>query len=469
MRNRKILIGLITYLILVVTVFQIPVYANSAQAYWYGVDAAGTIVIDQNSPIEVEHELLVFDIHEFPKSYYANSDEFLEYSGKVQAEYTFFNPSNYQVTMKLAFPFGNEPHYGQFHNSDTNKYGITVNEETIEPTLRFSFNNSWNSFDLEEDLPKLLDHYKEDEFYSPDLMVTKYIFEINGIDSEAYPAANVAFDYDGGDGKTKIWFLNQSGFDTLENNMGRISAWTNKTDKLEIFVLGEDFDEFPKWTCYEDGGVKDNEVIEGQVSLISKEIFSFEDIVFANWNEEYGVSKLDWYNAFIDYLDYYSNYSNYNLIDCSSSSETLLSCLMRWYVYELTIEPQTRVINKVSAPIYPAIDTSYEPSIYEYTYLLSPASTYSKFGDLDIEIHSPYYLITSDMEGFEKTEYGYKLCLEGLPESELMFTLSSEQTPRIKMKAFGYFIPIIVFIIFMVVLFVVRIIFLDKFKKYKEK
>ena len=72
---------------------------------------------------------------------------------------------------------------------------------------------------------------------------------------------------------------------------------------------------------------------------------------------------------------------------------------------------------------------TYTPTVYEYAYLLSPATTWSEFGSLDITINTPYYLTESTIDGFEKTEDGYLLHLDGLPEGELIFSLSTEENP----------------------------------------
>jgi hypothetical protein len=97
----------------------------------------------------------------------------------------------------------------------------------------------------------------------------------------------------------------------------------------------------------------------------------------------------------------------------------------RWYQYEIEIPAKGTIINTVTAPIYPSINANWEPSIYGYTYLTSPAKTWKKFGNLDIEINTPYYLI-NDENGFTKTETGYELSLDGLPEGEVKFTLSTD-------------------------------------------
>ena len=86
--------------------------------------------------------------------------------------------------------------------------------------------------------------------------------------------------------------------------------------------------------------------------------------------------------------------------------------------------------NTVTAPLYPAIDAGYTPSIYTYTYLLSPAKTWAQFGELKIVVNTQYYMTESNQGSFSETKKGYELTLSGLPEKELIFTLSESEHPR---------------------------------------
>ena len=109
--KKKITAGILLLLLLAGGCAQ-PAYANSAQRHWSGTDVTGAVVTGEDCPIVVERELLTFDVQEFPEQYYPDTDSFLDYTGKVTAEYTFRNPADYTVTATLVFPFGNPPHYG---------------------------------------------------------------------------------------------------------------------------------------------------------------------------------------------------------------------------------------------------------------------------------------------------------------------------------------------------------------------
>ena len=77
------------------------------------------------------------------------------------------------------------------------------------------------------------------------------------------------------------------------------------------------------------------------------------------------------------------------------------------YEYEITLKPKESIVNTVTAPMYPAINGQYDPAIYIYTYLLSPASTWAAFKEIEININTPFYMMENNIEGSTKTDNGY--------------------------------------------------------------
>ena len=144
---------------------------------------------------------------------------------------------------------------------------------------------------------------------------------------------------------------------------------------------------------------------------------------------------------------------------------------MRWYEYQITIPAGGTIVNEVTAPLYPAMDISYDPAKFDYTYLLSPASTWSEFVDLDIVINTPFYMLENTLGNFEKTDYGYTLSLDGLPDGELEFTLSSSENPVYDNSySSGMMIYIVFFIsIIAAVLLVVALIIVFVHRRRKKK
>ena len=442
---KRLLCIILTMLILAIACVT-PIYANSAQTQWSGVDTVGAVLVGDNCPIEVQKEVLTFDIFEFPSGYYSDKDEYLAYSAKVSAEYTFYNPTDYTVTATLVFPFGDCPAYACIYDEETDdyiyavdaeKYDITVNGEAIDKRIRYTFNNQWE-FELSKELPKLKDSYTTDGFYSPTMSVTEYTYSISGIDREENSSATVAFDWDGGDGNTRIYFPDQSGFRTLKNGDCRLSMWADNCDEFYVYVIGEPLSAPFTMKCYEDGAVKDKEEISGNATLTDTETMTLEDFALKNWSEDTGVSKVDCYNAVICALE---NVEEYNYIDpmVSFAGEYFFLDLMRWYEYEITVPPKSSIVNTVTAPIYPEINENYDPDIFSYTYLLSPASTWADFGELEIIINTPYFITENSLDGFTKTDNGYTLMRNGLPSEELEFTLCSSSDPTRRTTSYEIF------------------------------
>ncbi len=422
--------------------------ANSAQTSWSGVNATGSYVTDEDCPVTVEKELLTFDLAEFPENYYPDEQSFLDYSGRVTAQYTFHNPADYTVTMKLAFPFGGFPDYGYLNydteleswvcGNDTEKFDITADGNVIEKQLRHTLFHSYDQFELERDLGRLQDGFADDPFYSPELPVTLYTFTLSGIDEETWSAANAAIDLPGFDGKTRYLLMEQSGGSSQTDGSCRASVWAENGMDIHLFVIGEDSGQLPEWRFYQDGGTEDGEEIDGTITLTETQTMTFKDLALLEYNPSGEVSESDWYNAIVALFNEYSddNFSFILLAEMTTNDMLNISSqLMRWYVYELTLEPGQTLVNTVEAPIYPSIDKHSRYAMYNYTYLLSPAQTWAEFGNLEIVINTPYYLHESSLSGFEKTETGYAYTQDGLPEGDLTFELSEQApTPSVNLQ-----------------------------------
>lgn len=429
--KRKVITGIFTVLMLS-TVFIQSTHANSAQRHWSGTDSTGALVKDKNCPLVVDKELLTFDVREFPKNYYNSTEEFLAYTGKVTAEYTFRNPADYTVTATLVFPFGNLPHYGEYIYdsptdkhiavSDTEKYGVKVNGKLIKATVRHTLKNIGTPFSLDEDMPKLTDGYISDGFFRPDLPVWVQQYSVEGIGAENQ-AATAAFVLREDSSKTRVLWEEKSGIATLKDGI-RMSGWTKTGDTLTVYIFGEPPKDGIAWSLYENGACKKK--IDGTITLKCSEQMTFWDFVFREYDNNSGISESDWYNAQVAFLNDGSKDLMYGGIYTEKSSFSL----MRWYEYTLTLEPGQTLTNTVTAPLYPAIDAGYTPSIYTYSYLLSPAKTWAQFGELKIVVNTPYYMTENNQSSFSGTEKGYELTMPGLPEKELTFTLSEAEHPR---------------------------------------
>ena len=432
--------ALLLSLLMLSTLLLIPVCANSAQTHWSGVDSTGALVVGEDCPIEVTSELLTLYISEFPESYYNDSESFLAYTGRVTAEYTLYNPSDYTVTAKLLFPFGEQPSYAPYMYDgetdsyltadDTDKYDITLNGESIAKVVRYSVNA-----DVATSLPSISDDYITDEFFVPEMTVTTYTYMVGGADKEGqiddvtFRSAVAAFEWDGGDGRSRIYIPGSTAYRAHNGGDPRIGCWVKNGDVLTVTVFGEPLEEPVEWKCYENG-TDSAAVIDGSVALINTETATLEDFALSEWKESTGVKPIDWYNAVIACLRVTMGKDLDNTVQpFAITTERFASDLIRWYEYEITIAPGESVVNSVTAPLYPEINMSYDPDLYSYTYLLSPALTWKSFGKLDIVINTPYYITESSLDEFTRTESGYTMSLDGLPDKELQLSLCTDENP----------------------------------------
>lgn len=406
-----------------------PANANSAQSYWEGVDRAGVVITGDNCPIVVEHELLTFDLQEFPQPYYSDEAEFLAYPGKVTAQYTFCNPSAMTVTAKLLFPFGSQPWYGAGTDTDAVKYDILVDSEPVAKKIRHTL---WGGdFHLDTDLLLVSDGFVKDPFYSTDLPVTAYKFTVSGLDSQTYKAAVVGFDVPKEMGNQRFYLPEQRGAHRQIHDTMRIFSSAKNGEGFYLYVFGEPLATMPTFKFYQDGGAENREQIAGTATLTHTETLTFKEFALDNWSKETGVSEMDWYNATVADLNNNAKNREHPFV-YRANYGSFTDSLMRWYEYEITVAPKTRIVNTVTAPIHPSIDLNYDPDLYGYTYLLSPASTWKSFGKLDVVINTPFYMTHCTLDGFEKTDTGYKASFDGLPNGELYFEMSTSENPEPK-------------------------------------
>lgn len=429
-------------------------FANSAQTWWNGVDGNGAVVLEDESPIVVEREELVFDIQTLPGVYTDDA-----YTGSVTATYHFYNPADYTVTSKLYFPFGMLPDYasgyhdpssGEYvYEDDSQQYEILVNGEYVEKQVRHSFQRDVYYFDLQKDIKEIQDDFVTDEFYGPDLEVTKYVYTLRGLDPNYDHGEAVVTMPDPGD-EMRVMFSGINGMQHTDEGGYRFSAWVFNGESIAVYAIGGMLDPL-SWSVHENG-LEDAPEIGGKVELTETETMTFKDLAMEGWSEDSGVLEHDWYNASISALKASEFGEGFVSLDEMGYFDRLSTYLMRWYEYEITLGPGERMLNEVTAPIYPDIDGQWKPEKYEFTYLLSPASTWKEFGPIDVTVQTPFAMIDTPYEDFQQLEFGYVLHLDGLPEGEMVFTLCESTMPKRTGPAFSPYLVIILVPALLVVL-----------------
>lgn len=217
--------------------------------------------------------------------------------------------------------------------------------------------------------------------------------------------------------------------------------------------------QMPEWKFYENGSCEKE--IEGTMILANTEVTTLKAFLLSEYNEKSGVLEHDWYNAAVEYLK--RSEWEYGAVDGTEFQFDISEHLMRWYEYNITLEPGEKMVNTVTAPVYPSFNVAYEPPIYEYTYLLSPAQGWKSFGTLDIVVNTPYYMTESALDGFEHMNGSYICHFTGLPEGELTFTLCSEAEPAAPVYE-NHILPIFIMILAVVPIIVTVLVFIRRKK-----
>lgn len=385
--------------------------ANSAPPYWEGADASGAIVKGDDCPVIVEKETLDLKISTLPSG---GEIELSSYCSEAVAEYFFYNPTELDVSMTLLFPFGVFPSYVP-SGAEDEVSAVTVDGDRAECRVRYSYAPN-SSFDTDRDMGRICDDKKRDAFYREDLPVSEYRFELTAPKTDCVLKLKLSFNPK----KTRLLFPADSYARTCIAD-GDMYAYIHlhgagKT-AVSFYAAGEPLSAIvPK--LY-DGDVE----LSGGVDSFEREETTFVRFV----DERKGdlpVGEIDWYNAFVDMLN------GQNERDGSVDRfELSAGNLMRWYEYEMSIPAKGRAVNRVRAPLYPAVDGR-KNSRYMYTYLLSPAAKWADFHKIEINIETPYYLSNSSLGFLEnRNEAGgfrYTFSRDSLPQGELTFVLTEK-------------------------------------------
>lgn len=422
------------FCILMTAVVMLPLFGfaasgNSAQTQWTGTTASGVTVVEEDCPLVVERELLTFDVSAFPsKEYYEDGERAgaaaaaYAAKAKVTAEYTFFNPALYDVTATLAFPFGKMPDYYDGANGVGGAWGASIDGEAAATRLRHTY--AGDRYRNDVDLPRLVNGYKTDPFFTPDLPVTFFSYVYVSDKQDGWDEVGYTVYKDPGTRFSCPW----NSIDDLGDRYAFSAAlYARSSDRTLDFVF---FGKAPE-------GIDFEGLHEGEMRRLPEKtrMLTLRELAFENYDPTCGVPDSDWYNAFVDGLleDEKRDPCRYGV------ERDLRSELLSWYEYEMTVPAGGRVVNSVTAPLFPTIDGDYDPPVFSYEYLLSPAATWADFGELEVVLNTPFYRIDGNFGALsaagepavvKKTEGGFSCTYKGLPKGELTFRLSSDPSPR---------------------------------------
>lgn len=456
MKNKtKALIATIT-LILMMPFLIVPASALTIPNYYWPGSPTSDGVLLEGENIIMEKQTVRFDIVDLPS--HDDDIKIYGYKSRVNVEYNFYNPTDSDAVIRMAFPVGRAPHYDYIKPDgfDADKYTVTVNGETVDAALRCGYDPEYE-YNPTEDVKYILNEYLDDGVVSPDMKVTKYTFKSMDIEkSYAYAAFDVNEDELSGsciyvDPYTNGW--------TLKDGSTRINFYVSSGKVITLYVFGEDLSDMPEWKFYKDAGVSDGEEVGGKMELVSTETTTLLDFASGKYDESLGISELDWFNmvateltkmmsrgvAFTRLEGMNTDYENYGV---------------RILFYEFAVGAGERAVNTLSCPIYPTIDTKYEPDVFTYNHLLAARGVLAT-GEAEITVNTPYYVIDGNGE-IEKTEGGYKISFKrnrahNYDFQDLSFVLSESEHPGEQKSEVPVLLVVILIILIPIVIIAILI------------
>lgn len=468
---------ILTYVVLftaIMVAFATPVFANSGPVFWQGYPSSDVMSIEENSPIMIENENLIFDFSDIDSFSYS-------LSGEVTASYEMANPTNETQSVQMAFPF-----IGKLDSLLAKEIAITADGHKLPYDIYIGdvVNSHGSPFRKEEDASfdfasitsTITDETYKAENFSENEKGKRYLIEVKPTTDQRI---NFAVDFNFDPEKTKVL---TTGFNRYEADgvNTRIASWCYESRTLEIFVLGEDIDF--EVTGFTDGELaQKTDLFTYQISKHEVELKTYlldyikksthaqsEDpsIKKELYNNQSYNNQI--YNLYAKSLDQtFSNrggYSTeYDLIERENMKRVLT------FVYTVEFPPNSIKEVSVSYRADGTMDkTQTSKPLYTFDYILNPAKNWGGFKNLNIKIITPQqtpYVVASNIElAREENEgakdgYVYTVTLSTLPEEDFTFTLYSAEEITLLDKAqgklnssLGYFTPLVIGVVVLIII-----------------
>lgn len=461
-----------------VFLFKIIAYANSAPIYMPDYPSIGIFTVDENTPIQVLKENLLFDFTEEDDNTYSPK-------AKVSAAYEMQNSSNEDISVHMAFPFIEK--FSEFSPDDII---ITADNEIISYDVYLGdvIKNSGNSFqdpentdlNIEQIIKSITDKKYMANNFKENETGKLYRFNVSSVDDKMNFAVSFDFNHE----KTKIILNGFNRFERKDEDSIRIASSVGEEETMEIYVLGEDVNFDIKG--YTSGNLeeetdkfeyeKTTEEIDVETYLknyadyyLNKYIDSYENITSGS------ISEIQLYNLYAESLD---EYLDKNLGVCTEEdimSQTWSSRIIT-LVYSVDFPQNSKKEIGVSYKTKGTMDRreTVEPQ-FIYDYILNSASNWKNFNNLNIKIITPTeapYIINSSIELNKEDNNVYTAYSEELPEEDFFFTLYSREKitllDRIEgyfNRTFGYFTHIVIGFVFLIIIIVIFVVVKNKTAK----
>lgn len=458
----------------IISAFPGAVSANSGPVYWQGYPSAEIMAVEQNSPIIVEKEHLVFDF-----SGSDHSDHSI--SGEVTASYEMRNPTSAPLSVQMAFPF-----VGSIGSFATEEDIVITAGDSMLPYAVYigdvvdSYGNpryeeKESTFNFDSIISSITTAPAQAENFAGDERGKLYIINVKPTSEQRI---NFAADFTLNHEKTKVL---TNGFNRYERDgeKTRIGAWCYEPRTLQILVLGEDMD--VRISAYSDGELKEQtDLFDCQVSTREVELKTYlQEFIKQNTRvkniDQHFETQL--YNLYAEALDrLFTQNMGFASEDDLLAPEYYKRILTLLYTVEFPPDSKKEVsVSYRTSGTMDKTKTAPKP-LYSFDYILNPAENWSGFNNLNIKIITPEtapYIVRSSMQLTKEAERTYTAELAGLPGDDLSFTLyEKEQVTLFDQAAgslhntFGYFTLLLFPAVFLFMIMIIIVVVLKRIKKY---
>lgn len=355
---------------------------------------------------------------------YPSRTDFKTTNSYVEVAYDFYNGTPYNCTVPLYLVAG-QPTYEHVYGFDIvancNRYQFTTSaEHNID--LRCAYvdgaycDEADNATQVEKLLKCLHDEKQTDDYYNNDLWVYKYTFTFDVFSDRASGIVlQVGKEYK----DVNVFLGNHSYNDyTYFNGATKYYVYFHDSDSVTFYSVGTDIvgiEQNIKFCNNSNIAIKNG----GQITSVTREVLTFDDILMTYYSEESNLSEADWYNAALSYVKR-QDLKYMRSLDYLD----IAKCLCYAYQCNLTFPAQSDTFLTVEMPLYPTIDYgTYSADVYKYELDMSALSGWRGNPDIDVSIASNGYYVDSSAE-LTQTASGYEIKqVESLLEKQ-WFTLS---------------------------------------------
>ena len=160
---------------------------------------------------------------------------------------------------------------------------------------------------------------------------------------------------------------------------------------------------------------------------------TWNDFVFAKYDESLGICEIDWYNAYMHCIDHDSAERPTSSFFDYRNDTDMTNWFMGWYRWDIVLAPGERASTEATLPIHPEIEFRYNPQKLVYRLDLPSPFVWWAGGEKEIKVNTPLYLLETSIGEYTKTDEGYSIApSSGQYQYTYYFSLCESESPELE-------------------------------------